>query len=194
MTSTTAPTRQTRLALTPSTSMAGLLDGAWWPYTRDLTAELPPLVDALRDRFGRVTRITANPTPWPVAPYKVSVGGYAVHVGWFSGQDPDTMILLSYSLGRCDLLVVPPETELASAARLMALASAPGNLHSTNTLMSDEDATVRRLREARADEDAWETDGGPSAQSQSQSQSRSRPRPRPVVGARMIPLPPIRWG
>ncbi|MFJ7064042.1 DUF5994 family protein [Streptomyces sp. NPDC101115] len=181
MTSTTAPTRQARLALTPHTAMAGLLDGAWWPYTHELATELPPLVDALRDRFGRVTRITANPTPWPVAPYKVPVGGYVVHVGWFTDQAPDTMILLSYSLGRCDLLVIPPETEPASAARLMAAASAPGNVHTTGTLMSEENATGRLLREAGAGEDAWETEGGASRQ--------PRPHPRPVVGARMIYLP-----
>ncbi|MFE0735427.1 DUF5994 family protein [Streptomyces sp. NPDC058855] len=179
MTSTTAPTRQARLALTPNTSMAGLLDGAWWPYTRDLAAELPPLVEALRDRFGRVTRITANPAPWPVALRQVPVGGYAVHVGWFTDQAPDTMILLSYSLGRCDLLVIPPETEPSSAARLMTAASAPGNLHTTGTLMSEEHETGRLLREAGAGEDAWETDGGASPQ----------PRPRPVAGARMIYLP-----
>lgn len=182
MTSTAAPTSQARLALTPNTSLAGLLDGAWWPYSRDLATELPPLVDALRDRWGRVTRIAANPAPWPVTPSRVPLGEYAVHVGWFTGQDPDTMILLSYSLGRCDLLVIPPETQPASAARLMAAASAPGNLHTTDTLMSDENAAGRRLREDLASEGAWETDGGAS--------SRPRPRPRPVVGARMIYLPP----
>ncbi|AXE22190.1 hypothetical protein C0216_00910 [Streptomyces globosus] len=178
---TTAPTHQARLALTPHTSMAGLLDGAWWPYSRDLAAELPPLVDALRDRFGRVTRITANPAPWPPAPYRVSVGGYAVHIGWFTGQPRDTMILLSYSLGRCDLLVLPPETERASAARLMAAASAPGNVRTTDTLMADEDATGRRLREVRA--------GGGDPQ----AEGDTSPQPRPVVGARMIYVPRSTW-
>ncbi|MFF3534015.1 DUF5994 family protein [Streptomyces sp. NPDC002466] len=177
MTSTTAPTRRARLALTPHTSLAGLLDGAWWPYSRDLATELPSLVNALRDRWGRVTRITANPAPWPVAPHKVRLGEYAVQIGWFTGQDPDTMILLSYGLGRCDLLVVPPETEPASAARLMAAASTPGNLHTTGTLMSDESTIGRRLREARAGGNARETEG------------RASPQPRPVVGARMIYLP-----
>ncbi|MFH9957881.1 DUF5994 family protein [Streptomyces roseolus] len=185
MTSTTAPTRQARLALTPNTTMAGLLDGAWWPYSRDLAAELPALADALHGRFGRVTRIAANPAPWPVAPYKVPVGERLVHVGWFVDQAPDTMILLSYSLGRCDLLVIPPETEPAAAARLMAAASAPGNVHTTDTLMSEEHATGRLLREAGVRENAWETEGGASPQ--------PRPRPRAVVGARMIPLPPTLW-
>ncbi|MFF9503458.1 DUF5994 family protein [Streptomyces sp. NPDC014656] len=181
MTSTTAPTRQARLALTPNNSPAGLLDGAWWPCSRDLATELPPLVEALRDRFGRVTRITANPAPWSDPLHKVPVGGYAVHVGWFTDQALDTMILLSYSLGRCDLLVIPPESEPASAARLMAAASAPGNVHTTGILMSREDAVGRRLLETRVGEDAWETEGGASGQ--------PLPPPHPIVGARMIHLP-----
>ncbi|MFF5287599.1 DUF5994 family protein [Streptomyces sp. NPDC012756] len=185
MTSTTVPTRRTRLALTPRTSLAGLLDGAWWPYSRDLTAELPPLVDALRDRSGRITRITANPGPWPVSPYQIPVGGHAVHVGWFTDLDPDAMILLSYNRDRCDLLVIPPETAPDSATRLMAAASTPGNLHTTSTLMSDENATGRRLREVQAGEDTWETEGGAYPQ--------PHPRPRPVVGARMIALPRSMW-
>ncbi|GAA3379615.1 DUF5994 family protein [Streptomyces racemochromogenes] len=143
MTSTTAPTHQARLTLTPNTALAGLLDGAWWPYSRDLATELPPLVDALRARWGRVTRVTANPAPWPVAPREVAVGEYAVPVGWFTGQDLDTMMLLSYGLTRCDLLVIPPETEPASAARLMAAASTPGNLHTTGTLMAGEEMSIR---------------------------------------------------
>lgn len=30
-----------RVSLTPKTLLAGRLDGAWWPRTRDLAAELP---------------------------------------------------------------------------------------------------------------------------------------------------------
>lgn len=146
MTSTTAPTRQARLALTPNTSLAGLLDGAWWPYTRDLTAELPSLADALEERWGRVTRLTANPAGWPAVPYTVPVHGHVVHAGWFTEQDRDTMVLLSYRLRRCDLLVVPPDAEPAFAARLMAAASLPGNLHTAARLMSDEGASPRPHR------------------------------------------------
>ncbi|MFJ5827925.1 DUF5994 family protein [Streptomyces sp. NPDC093089] len=109
MTSTTDPARQARLALTPKTSLAGLLDGARWPYSRDLSAELPSLVDALEERWGRITRLTANPAPWPTVPYAVPVHGHTVHVGWFTGQARDWTIPLSYSPDRCDLLVVPPE-------------------------------------------------------------------------------------
>lgn len=177
MTSTTPPARPSRLTLTPRTSLAGLLDGAWWPYSRDLSTELPPLVEALEERWGRITRITANPGPWLVASSSVSVGGHVVDVGWLTDQDRDTMILLSYALGRCDLLVVPPEAEPASAARLMALASAPGNVHTAGSLMSGEGATGAGPREAGGGENAGRTAGEAST------------HPHPVVGARMISLP-----
>ncbi|MFF3604437.1 DUF5994 family protein [Streptomyces sp. NPDC002463] len=179
MTTTLAPTLTARLSLTPKTTLAGLLDGAWWPRSRDLTAELPPLVDALEGRYGRITRVTVNPTRWPVVPHKVAVTGHTVHVGWFTEQDPDKMILLSYTVGRCDLLVIPPETEPAAAARLMAAAAVPGSVLSAGVLMSDEAAAGRRMRDARSSEDAWETDGG----------SALPPLRHPVVGARMIAMP-----
>ncbi|MEV6203316.1 DUF5994 family protein [Streptomyces sp. NPDC051771] len=172
MTRTIDLTGQVRLALTPKTSLAGLLDGAWWPRSHELAAELPSLVEALEERWGRITRITANPAPWPAVPYTVPVRGHTVHVGWFTEQAPERMILLSYSLHRCDLLVVPPETEPASAARLMAAASAPGNVHDTDAVMSAE-ATK-------------------SAPGETPTPKDTRPA-RPVVGARMLPLPRRMW-
>ncbi|NXY94977.1 hypothetical protein HYE82_11335 [Streptomyces sp. BR123] len=182
MTATT-PLVSARLALTPKTALAGLLDGAWWPRSRDLAAELPPLVDALEGRFGRITRVMVNPTCWPVVPHKVPVAGHTVHVGWFTEQDSDKMILLSYSVGRCDLLVIPPETHPAAAARLMTAASLPGNVRAVGTLMTDEAAAGLRIRKARSSEAAREA-GGREAMS---------PERHPVVGARMIALPWNRW-
>ncbi|MFB7371060.1 DUF5994 family protein [Streptomyces sp. NPDC056222] len=176
---TFAPPLSVRLSLTPKTTLTGLLDGAWWPRSRDLTAELPPLVDALEGRYGRITRVMVNPTRWPVVPHKVSVTGHIVHVGWFTEQDPDKMILLSYTVGRCDLLVIPPESEPAAAARLMTAATVPGSALTAGVLMSDETSTGRRMRDTRNSEDAWETEGG----------SALPPLRHPIVGARMIPLP-----
>ncbi|MFE2237627.1 DUF5994 family protein [Streptomyces sp. NPDC059442] len=179
MTATLTTPLSARLSLTPKTTKAGLLDGAWWPRSRDLAAELPPLVDALDKRLGRITRVLVNPTRWPVVPHKVPVTGHIVHVGWFTEQDPDKMILLSYTVSRCDLLVIPPETEPAAATRLMAAAATPGGVLTASVLMSDEAGTGRRMRDARSREDAWETDGG----------SALPPRRHPVVGARMIAMP-----
>ncbi|WP_346770335.1 DUF5994 family protein [Streptomyces sp. Z423-1] len=61
----------------------------------------------------------------PILPRTVLANGHAVKVGWFtSEQDPHKILLLSYTAGRWDLLVIPPQTSAPSAARLMAAASA----------------------------------------------------------------------
>ncbi|MFE9120916.1 DUF5994 family protein [Streptomyces sp. NPDC007172] len=118
--------RAVRLALKAGDGSRGLLDGAWWPYSRDLAAELPALVDVLDPLWGRVTRIAVNPRYWPVVPRKVPVRGHVVKVGWFKAeQDPHKLLLLSNTVGRWDLLVIPPDTPADSAARLMAAASDP---------------------------------------------------------------------
>ncbi|MDF3140100.1 MULTISPECIES: DUF5994 family protein [unclassified Streptomyces] len=152
-----------RLSLTPSASQAsasGLLDGAWWPRSRDLLREIPALTDALDACWGRITRVIVNPAHWPVIPRKVPVTGHIVHVGWFAAeQDPNKLIVLSYTVGRLDLLVIPPETETATAARLMAAAAVPGGLRTASALMADE-AMSRDAAEVRDREEEWETDGG----------------------------------
>ncbi|WP_327362106.1 DUF5994 family protein [Streptomyces sp. NBC_01296] len=150
-----------RLSLTPKTTLAGLLDGAWWPHSRDLEAELPPLAAALEEPWGRVTRVTVNPTRWPVVPHTVAVDGRTLHVGWFTEQDPDKLILLSYTVGRWDLLVIPPETAPAAAARLMAAAAIPGSALTAAVLMANETVIGRGIRDARTRREAtWEGEGG----------------------------------
>jgi hypothetical protein len=150
----------TRLSLTPTGSVPGLLDGAWWPRSRDLSRELPALVGVLDACWGRITRVTVNPAHWPVVPRKVAVAGHTVHVGWFADeQDPHKLILLSYTAGRWDLLVIPPETGAAAAARLMVAAAAPGGLAAASGLMASEDI-ARDARDALTQDEEWETDGG----------------------------------
>ncbi|MFE9248556.1 DUF5994 family protein [Streptomyces sp. NPDC007088] len=113
-----------RLSLKDPDAPRGLLDGAWWPRSRDLTREIPQLVEALDSRWGRITRIAVNSRTWPAVPRRIAVPGHIVKVGWFTAElDPNKLLLLSYDVGRWDLLVVPPGTEPAVAARLMAAAS-----------------------------------------------------------------------
>jgi hypothetical protein len=117
-----APTA--RLALKTVSTSRGLLDGAWWPRSRDLTHELSALADVLDPLSGRITRIAVNATYWPALPSKVPVNGYVVKVGWFTTElDPHKILLLSHTTGSWNLLVIPPETNAPAAARLMAAAS-----------------------------------------------------------------------
>jgi hypothetical protein len=112
-----------RLALKGDGATHGLLDGAWWPRSRDLLSELPALTAVLDPLWGRVTRIAVNAMYWPDIPHKIPVDGHIVKAGWFTEFDPHKLLLLSYGTGRWDLLIIPPETGAESAARLMAAAS-----------------------------------------------------------------------
>ncbi|MGW0734796.1 DUF5994 family protein [Streptomyces sp. NPDC002851] len=152
-----------RLSLTPAGPVPGLLDGAWWPRSRDLSRELPALMDVLDARWGRITRVAVNPAHWPVIPRKVPVAGHTVRVGWFAGeQDPHKLLLLSYTAGRWDLLIIPPETGAAAAARLMSAAATPGGLLTASRLMASE-LTTRGARETLRGAEERETDGGPAS-------------------------------
>ncbi|TXS46514.1 hypothetical protein EAO75_27865 [Streptomyces sp. uw30] len=159
-----APTA--RLALRSESSSAGPaeLDGAWWPRSRDLPSELSALADVLDPLWGRITRVTVNPTHWPVVPRKVSVAGHVVKVGWFlAEQDPHELLLLSYRMGRWNLLVVPPQTTPVSAAWLMAAASDPLGMSTASRLM-EEAARLRTVSETdRAVEAVWDSEGGHEA-------------------------------
>ena len=136
---TSAPAPALRMSLAPLGSAPALLDGAWWPRSRDLGAELPQLVAALDPLWGRITRITVNPTHWPAAfPRKVPVDGHVVKVGWFlAEQDPHQLLLLSYRTSRWDLLVVPPETDPATAAWLMTAGSDPQRTSTGSQLVAE---------------------------------------------------------
>ncbi|MFI9239931.1 DUF5994 family protein [Streptomyces sp. NPDC053079] len=191
-----APSPPARLSLTPGRT-PGLLDGAWWPRSRDLSRELPALTDRLDRCWGRITRVTVNPASWPVIPRKVPVTGHTVHVGWFAGeQDPHKLLLFSCSGGRWDLLVVPPETSPAAAARLMTAAAVPGSLLTASMLMDDERA-AGEVAESRDSEEEWETEGGtaptPAGKPVGASLARSR-REQPHVDSRQLRLfSGLRW-
>lgn len=172
-----------RLSLAPVGPAPALLDGAWWPRSRDLAAELPFLTAVLDPLWGRITRITVNPTHWPVVPRKVPVAGHVVKVGWFlPEQDPHELLLLSYHLGRWNLLVVPPRTPPVQAAWLMAAASDPLGTSTASRLM-EEAARLRTVSETdRAVEAVWDSEGGHEA--------RPAARPRIPAVAAALPLQP----
>ncbi|GAA2539433.1 MULTISPECIES: DUF5994 family protein [Streptomyces] len=173
------PTSPVRLSLAPTGSAPLLLDGAWWPRSRDLTAELPALASVLDPLWGRITRVTVNPAQWPVVPRKVPVAGHVVKVGWFrSEQDAHELLLLSYHVGRWNLLVVPPRTPPAVAAWLMAAASDPRRTVTASRLMADAAHLTATAEADRTGEAVWESEGGHDA-----GASVIPPRGRVVIAA-----------
>jgi hypothetical protein len=68
--SSTLPASPTtdRLSLKPESATTGFVDGAWWPASRDLAAEVSSLIAALADRAGAVERISYNLDAWDAVP------------------------------------------------------------------------------------------------------------------------------
>ncbi|MFD9094959.1 DUF5994 family protein [Streptomyces collinus] len=157
-----------RLTLAPGDAPPALIDGAWWPRSRNLTEQLPALVECLDPLWGRITRIAVSRTFWPVIPGEVPAHGHMVRVGWsHAWQDPHTLLLLSHTFGRWDLLVIPPETAPATAARLMATATDPSRSLTATGLIHDAER-LRAAAEAAADSDSlreavWDSEGGHDA-------------------------------
>ena len=134
------PHPEVRLALTPDGTKPRL-DGAWWPRSRDLTAELPSLIAELDHAWGRITRAMVHGSHWSRLSHDVPSGSHNVRVHWFdAAQDPDAITLASYRIGQWELLVVPPDTPPWRAARLMTAASRPGNQHSAGSLLAGQAA------------------------------------------------------
>jgi hypothetical protein len=153
-----------RLTLKPDGKSRGLLDGAWWPRSRDLAGELAALIDVLDPLWGRITRVAVNPEHWGDVPRKVPVQGHVVKVGWFTPElDPHKLLLRSYRSGRWDLLVVPPGSTAASAARLMAAASEYDGppMTASELIAADESLGAAFTDDSSLEQAAaWEYEGG----------------------------------
>jgi hypothetical protein len=102
-------------------------DGAWWPRSRDLAAEVPELIAELERRGVRVERFTYALDAWRAGPRKVIVNGRVVRTGGFRSMDPQ-VVCLTWHGGqrRADLLVVPPETDVLTGARALRLCTRRG--------------------------------------------------------------------
>jgi hypothetical protein len=72
----------------------GVLDGAWWPCSRDIAAELPALISALTEYLGPVTRVGLDAGAWDALPTRlvVDVGraGQDRPVSRSSTDEPDS--------------------------------------------------------------------------------------------------------
>lgn len=113
-----------RLVFPPSPTAHGVLDGSWWPRTRDPAAELPGLIAAVTDRLGVVDRIALNADAWDTRPQQITtVGKQVVRLDWFGAWDAHTIRLIGCDSSHLDLLVIPPDTATALALTCLAIAA-----------------------------------------------------------------------
>jgi hypothetical protein len=115
-----------RLSLDPTFKRLGVVDGGWWPSSRNATVELPVLVSALNERFGVIVRLSVDARDWDEIPRRITVGGHVVRVGRFADVNHKIIV----TRGQQDhvfLLVVPPEAPTAAAKSALALAASGRN-------------------------------------------------------------------
>lgn len=115
---------EVRLRLAPVLGARGVVDGAWWPHSRDGTAELPDLIAAVDRRLGLTTmRVGVHVDAWDHIPHHVQVGGRQVEVGWFHSADPRLVSLTFAEAEPVILLIVPPYTADGPTGSALMLAS-----------------------------------------------------------------------
>src|SRR5918997_4581097 len=75
-----------RLYLDPTGSHQSMLDGAWWPQSRNPAIELPGLVLAIDAMRSEVSRLILAATGWDERPRRVIVAGRAITIDYFGSQ------------------------------------------------------------------------------------------------------------
>jgi hypothetical protein len=118
-------TSTSRLSLKPAAPTTGHVDGAWWPRTRDLAAELPALLAAVADRLGRIDRVTYHLADWPASQRRIVVGGNVVRLEGFRSQEPGSLTVIGWDRNRLTVQVIPPETGPDAAQRVLTRAAEP---------------------------------------------------------------------
>lgn len=111
------------------------LDGGWWPYSRDLVAELTDLVRHFPSARGRITRALYSRPDWDTAPHRVDLGTKVLKVGSFPDDETHVVVVQTADGERITLLVVPPRFTRAQGDEALLAAATPGNEHSGTELL-----------------------------------------------------------
>ncbi|MEU7553399.1 DUF5994 family protein [Streptomyces sp. NPDC044571] len=115
------------LRLETTRSREGVLDGAWWPRSRNVESELPALVSVLTEHLGPITRVGLDATAWLGIPTRLVIDDQVVHLD----SDPvgdDTVLITRGDNDHFALLVVPPDTTADAAREAMARAVRADNI------------------------------------------------------------------
>ncbi|MBX9397254.1 hypothetical protein K4749_27620 [Streptomyces sp. TRM72054] len=122
------------LRLETTASREGVLDGAWWPRSHDIGAELPALLDALAEHLGPLSRVGLDATAWEGLPTRIVIDDCVVHVDSFPVGD-DTILITRGDRDHFSLLVIPPEATPEAAHAAMAQAVLAGNVSSAEQIL-----------------------------------------------------------
>jgi hypothetical protein len=157
------PEHTPRLRMKPKAPQSGYVDGAWWPRSDDLAAELPDLLAVLSVRLGRIDRVLFNSNEWAKPSAKFATGGRRVRLDGYRLQPTNTVEVLGLNRSRIVLLVVPPNADPDKAHDTLMAAAAPSNDSTVDNLLMVS-AQERKSRTQAADaQERWESAGQRSA-------------------------------
>ncbi|MFI0422824.1 DUF5994 family protein [Spongiactinospora sp. 9N601] len=159
--------KKVRFSLDPDLARRGAVDGAWWPAGYDAGAELPALIAAIdRHLQRRVLRVGLHIDTWHNIPRRIAAPGRQVKVGWFRTIDPQVIDLIIPGIEHINLLIVPPGTTPAAAAKALDLATrCRGRTRPSDILTAAEhNSPAEATGEQEPGLASWDNEGGQSRQ------------------------------
>jgi hypothetical protein len=130
------PVHTPRLRLKPKAPESGYVDGAWWPHSADLRAELPDLLSVLSVRLGPIGRVIYNVNEWGKPPAKFATGGRTVRLDGYRLQPVNTVEVLGLNRNKIVLLAVSPHADPDQAHAIMMAAAGPNNASTVESLLT----------------------------------------------------------
>jgi hypothetical protein len=112
-----------RLALCERAPTRGGVDGAWWPNSTDLRAELPDLVAVFGSWIGPVNRVVYDPNLWLPAPSRIIRGNSVISVDPYRLRARDTIYLRGTHSRDAVLFVVAPSNACLAVRRVLRVVS-----------------------------------------------------------------------
>ncbi|MBF6328459.1 hypothetical protein IU452_07990 [Nocardia transvalensis] len=148
------------MRLRSDTATPGHIDGAWWPHSDDLAAELPDLLALLRPRLGPIHRITYHLTEWSPVPGRFADAGRRVRLDGYRLKPARTLDVLGVSGDRIALLIVPPNTTPDVADATMNATTHSANPSTVAELLTITAQAQSDHAESKAAEHNWDSEGG----------------------------------
>ena len=146
-----------RLRLKPVHRSCGFMQGAWWPRSTRLAAELPSLLEALSLRLGTIDRVRYHQRDWSPTPPSIKHQGANVILD-ASQDSPNVITVFGKQLGRLALLVVPADTDADAddAYAAMATAASVGDASTPDRLLGFSARSARDRHHARIALQQWD--------------------------------------
>lgn len=157
------PPPSSRRLPTPRAPRPGAVDGAWWPRTSDLVTELSDLEALLSRRAGSIDRIMYNMDAWQPAPRRTMIGRRSVRLDGYRHLPAHTLCVLGLDRTRLVLLVIPADTQTATAQALLWAASRPGNELTADELLAADTRDSLDRTQSEAALRRWDDEGGHNA-------------------------------